>query len=191
MRFVPYIGPLIAAVFPIAVAFAVDSGWSMLLWTVALIVILELASNNIVEPLLYGSSTGLSAISLIAAAIFWTALWGPVGLILSTPLTVCLLVLGRNLPQLQFLDTMLGSTPALDVPTRIYQRLIANDVDEAVEIASTEIEKSSVVSFYDAGGIGVLRLASEEYLRNASAEHRLRLANGMDTLLDDLRDQYP
>jgi predicted PurR-regulated permease PerM len=191
MRFVPYIGPLIAAVFPIALAFAVDGGWSMLLWTVALIVVLELASNNIVEPLLYGSSTGLSAISLIAAAIFWTALWGPMGLVLSTPITVCLLVLGRNLPQLQFLDTMLGSTPALDAPTRIYQRLIANDADEAVEIASTEIEKSSVVSFYDAIGIEVLRLASEEYLRNASAAHRLRLANGMDTLLDDLKDQYP
>jgi predicted PurR-regulated permease PerM len=191
MRFVPYIGPLIAAVFPIALAFAVDSGWSMLLWTVALIVILELASNNIVEPLLYGSSTGLSAISLIVAAIFWTALWGPVGLILSTPLTVCLLVLGRNLPQFQFLDTMLGSTPALDVPTRIYQRLIANDADEAFEIATTEIEKSSLVSFYDAIGIEVLRLASEEHLRNASAEHRMRLSTGMDALLDDLKDQYP
>lgn len=191
MRFVPYIGPLIAAVFPIALAFAVDGGWSMLLWTVALIVILELVSNNVVEPLLYGSSTGLSAISLIAAAILWTALWGPVGLILSTPLTVCLLVLGRNLPQLRFFDTMLGSTPALDVPTRIYQRLIANDADEAIEIATTEIEKSSVVSFYDTSGIAVLRLASEGYLQNASAEHRLRLATGMDALLDDLKDQYP
>jgi predicted PurR-regulated permease PerM len=191
MRFVPYIGPLIAGVFPIALAFAVDSGWSMLVWTVALIVILELASNNIVEPVLYGSSTGLSAISLIVAAIFWTALWGPMGLILSTPLTVCLLVLGRNLPQFQFLDTMLGSSPALDVPTRIYQRLIANDADEAFEIVTTEIEKSSLVSFYDSIGIEVLRLASEEHLRNASAEHRLRLATGMDALLDDLRDQYP
>jgi predicted PurR-regulated permease PerM len=191
MRFVPYIGPLIASVFPIALAFAVDSGWNMLLWTVALIVILELASNNIVEPLLYGSSTGLSAISLIVAAIFWTALWGPLGLILSTPLTVCLLVLGRNLPQFQFFATMLGSTPALDVPTRIYQRLIANDADEAFEIATTEIEASSLVSFYDATGIEVLRLASEEHLRSASAEHRLRLATGMDALLDDLRDQYP
>ncbi|MBR1196129.1 AI-2E family transporter [Bradyrhizobium sp. AUGA SZCCT0240] len=191
MRFVPYLGPLIAAIFPIALAFAVDSGWSMLLWTVALIVILELISNNIVEPLLYGSSTGLSAISLIASAILWTALWGPVGLILSTPLTVCLLVLGRNLPQFRFLNTMLGSAPALDVPARIYQRLIANDADEAVEIASAEIEKSSVISFYDAIGIEVLRLASEEYLQNASAEHRLRLASGMDTLLDDLRDEYP
>ena len=191
LRFVPYLGPLIAAVFPIALAFAVDDGWSLLLWTVALIVILELASNNIVEPLLYGASTGLSAISLIAAAVFWTALWGPIGLLLSTPLTVCLLVLGRNRPELQFLETMLGSTPALDAPTRIYQRLIANDADEAIEIASAEIEKSSVVSFYDAIGIDVLRLASEEHLRDASAEHRLRLLSGMDTLLDDLRDQHP
>jgi predicted PurR-regulated permease PerM len=191
MRFVPYVGPLIAAIFPIALAFAVDSGWGMLLWTVVLILVLELTSNNVVEPLLYGSSTGLSAIALIAAAILWTALWGPVGLILSTPLTVCLLVLGRNLPQLRFLDTMLGSTPALDVPARIYQRLIADDADEAVEIASGEIEKSSVISFYDAIGIEVLRLASEEYLQNASVEHRLRLASGMDTLLDDLRDDFP
>lgn len=191
LRFVPYLGPIIAAIFPIALAFAVDDGWSLLLWTAALIVILELASNNIVEPLLYGASTGLSVISLIAAAVFWTALWGPIGLLLSTPLTVCLLVLGRNLPELQFLETMLGSTPALDVPTRIYQRLIANDVDEAMEIASTEIDKSSVLSFYDAIGIAVLRLASEERLRSASAEQRLRLATGMDTLLDDLRDQYP
>ncbi|ABE64580.1 putative GAF sensor protein [Nitrobacter hamburgensis X14] len=191
MRFVPYIGPLIAAIFPITLAFAVDSGWSMLLWSVALIVMLELISSNIVEPLLYGSSTGLSAISLIAAATLWTVLWGPLGLILSTPLTVCLLVLGRNLPQLRFLDTMLGSTPALDIPTRIYQRLIANDADEAFEIASTEIEKSSIISFYDAIGIEVLRLASDDYLQDASAEHRLHLASGMDTLLDDLNDQYP
>ena len=191
MRFVPYVGPLIASIFPITLAFAVDSGWSMLLLTVALIVLLELISNNIVEPLLYGSSTGLSALSLIVSAILWTALWGPVGLILSTPLTVCLLVLGRNLPQLQFLETLLGSTPALDVPTRVYQRLIANDADEAIEVANTEIEKSSLVSFYDRVGIEVLRLASEEHLRNASAEHRLRLASGMDALLDDLTDQYP
>jgi predicted PurR-regulated permease PerM len=191
MRFVPYIGPLIAAVFPIALAFAVDNGWSMLLWTVGLIVVLELTINNLVEPLLYGSSTGLSAIALIAAAILWTSLWGPVGLILSTPLTVCLLVLGRNLPQLRFLETMLGSTPALDVPARIYQRLIADDPDEAVEIASAEIEKSSVSSFYNATGIEVLRLASEEYFDNASAEHRLRLVTGTDSLLKELRDEFP
>jgi len=191
MRFVPYVGPMLSAIFPISLAFAVDPGWSMVLWTVALIVTLELVSNNIVEPLLYGTSTGLSAMSLIASATFWTALWGPMGLILATPLTVCLLVIGRNIPQLQFLDTLLGSMPALDVPTRVYQRLLADDPDEAIEIATTEIGTSSPVAFYNDVGIPVLRLASEDHLRNATAEHRHRVASGMDELLDDLREQYP
>lgn len=191
MRFVPYIGPMLSALFPVALAFAVDPGWSMLLWTIALILILELVSNNIVEPFLYGTSTGLSAMSLIAAATFWTVLWGPVGLILSTPLTVCLLVIGRNIPQLQFLDTLLGSMPPLDLPTRMYQRLIADDAEEAIEIATAAIEKSSPREFYDEIGVPVLRLASDDYLGSATAEHRLRVANGMDMLLDDLREQYP
>jgi predicted PurR-regulated permease PerM len=191
MRFVPFIGPMISAVFPIALAFAIDDGWSMVIWTVSLIVTLEIISNNIVEPKLYGSSTGLSAISLIAAAMFWTAIWGPMGLILSTPITVCLLVLGRNVPQLQFLDVLLGSTPVLDLPTRIYQRLIAGDVDEAIDIAQKEIADGSVIAFYDETALQVLRQASEQHLRRATAEHRLRLASGMDTLLEELRLDYP
>ncbi len=191
MRFIPYVGPMLSAIFPLALAFAVDPGWEMVLWTLALIVVLELVSNNIVEPLLYGTSTGLSGISLITAAIFWTALWGPVGLILSTPLTVCLLVVGRNLPALQFLDTLLGSTPVLDVPTRIYQRLIAGDPEGAIDIATAEIEDDDIVAFYDEHGIDVLRQVSDDYLNNARAEHRLRVANGMDALLDDLREEYP
>jgi predicted PurR-regulated permease PerM len=191
MRFVPYAGPLISAIFPIALAFAVDPGWNMVIWTVALILLLELISNNIVEPLLYGTSTGLSAMSLIAAATFWTALWGPVGLILSTPLTVCLLVVGRNLPQLQFLDTLLGSVPVLDIPTRIYQRLIADDPDEAIEIVDEAIGDGSVGDFYDEYGIEVLRRINDDRQGNARAEHRLRVASGMDVLLDDLREEYP
>jgi len=191
MRFIPYVGPMLSAIFPITLAFAVDPGWNMVLLTVALIVILELVSGNIVEPVLYGTSTGLSALSLIAAATFWTALWGPVGLVLSTPLTVCLLVIGRNLPQLQFLDTLLGSTPVLDVPTRIYQRLIADDPEEAIEIASTAIDDSSILEFYDRHGIEVLRQASHDFLTQARAEHRLRVVNGMDVMLDDLREEYP
>ncbi|WP_053239783.1 AI-2E family transporter [Pleomorphomonas koreensis] len=191
MRFVPYAGPLISAIFPVALAFAVDPGWNMVIWTVALILLLELISNNIVEPLLYGTSTGLSAMSLIAAATFWTALWGPVGLILSTPLTVCLLVVGRNLPQLQFLDTLLGSVPVLDVPTRIYQRLIADDPDEAIEIVEEAIGDGSVGDFYDEYGIEVLRRINDDRQGNARAEHRLRVASGMDLLLDDLREEYP
>jgi predicted PurR-regulated permease PerM len=191
LRFVPYLGPMISAIFPVALAFATDTGWSMVVWTVALIVFLELVSNNIVEPLLYGSSTGLSAISLIASAMFWTALWGPVGLILSTPLTVCLLVIGRSLPRLQFLDTLLGSTPVLDLSTRIYQRLIASDPDEAIEIANEKIEASSLREFFNDVGIDVLRRASKDHLRNATAEHRLRFATGMDALLDELEEGSP
>lgn len=191
MRFVPYVGPLISAVFPLLLAFAVDSGWTMVLWTVALIVTLELISNNIVEPLLYGSSTGLSAISLIASAMFWTTIWGPMGLVLSTPLTVCLLVLGRNVPQLQFLDTLLGSTQVLDLPSRLYQRLIAHDVDEAIDIADEAIEHSSPQRFYNDHGIQLLQVASQDYRRNATAEHRLRFATGMDRLIDALHADYP
>lgn len=192
LRFIPYVGPMLSAIFPLSLAFAVDPGWSMVLLTLALIVSLEAISGNVLEPVLYGTSTGLSALSLIAAATFWTALWGPVGLILSTPLTVCLLVIGRNLPQLQFLDTLLGSTPVLDVPTRIYQRLLAGEPDEAIEIVDDVIETDgSVTEFYNDHGIAVLRQVSEDYFTNARAEHRLRVANGMDELLDDLRQEYP
>lgn len=191
MRFVPYVGPMLSAIFPIALAFSVDPGWNMVLLTIGLIVFLELVSNNVVEPMLYGSSTGLSAMSLIAAAMFWTALWGPAGLILSTPLTVCLLVLGRSHPQLQFLDTLLGSEPVLDVPTRIYQRLLADDPEEALEIVDETLEDDKIVDFYNDYGIEVLRRVSDDYLSNARAEHRLRVANGMDMLLDDLREEYP
>ena len=111
LRFVPYIGPVIAAAFPLALSIAVDPGWSMLFWTAALFIVLELISGNIVEPWLYGASTGLSSIAILAAAIFWTWLWGPIGLLLSTPLTVCLVVLGRHVPQFAFLNVLLGSEP--------------------------------------------------------------------------------
>lgn len=191
MRFIPYVGPMLSAVFPLALAFAVDPGWQMVLMALALILFLELVSNNIVEPLLYGTSTGLSALSLIAAATFWTALWGPVGLILSTPLTVCLLVLGRNLPQLAFFDTLLGSTPALDLPTRIYQRLIADDPDEAYDIATDAIAASGVTAFYGQTGLEVLRQASDDFHATARVEHRLRVVAGMDRLLDDLQEDHP
>lgn len=191
LRFVPYIGPMISAVFPLALAFAVDPGWNMLLWTAALIVALELVINNVVEPLLYGSSTGLSALSLIVAATFWTALWGPMGLVMSTPLTVCLLVLGRYLPQLQFLEVLLGAQPALDAPTRVYQRLLAGDAEEAIELAEEEVRAGSVVRFYDEIGVPVLRMASSDHASVASAEHRLRVVSGMQELIEELREDEP
>lgn len=197
MRFVPYVGPVISAMFPLLLAFATDPGWDILLWTIGLILVLELISNNVIEPWLYGASTGLSTISLISAALFWTALWGPVGLLLSTPLTVCLLVLGRHLPQFKFFDVLLGSEPVLDAPTRLYQRLLAGDVEEAIDMATDEIEgtqatgTSPVLDFYSDTGIPALRLASSDHANVATAEHRLRMIDGMLALIEDLREQYP
>lgn len=191
MRFIPYVGPILSAIFPLSLAFAVDPGWNMVLMTAALIILLELISNNVIEPLLYGTSTGLSVLSLIAAAPFWTAIWGPIGLVLSTPLTVCLLVVGRYIPQLSILETLLGSSPALSRETRIYQRLIANDPDDAIDIAEDVIEERSVTEFYTNEGMAVLQQVSVDYINNARPEHRLRIANGMDELLEQIREEHP
>lgn len=191
LRFVPYAGPLISAVFPLTLAFAVDPGWNMVLWTLALIVTLELISNNIIEPWLYGASTGISTLSLILAAMFWTALWGPMGLILSTPITVVLLVAGRYVPALHFLEVLLGSERALDEPTRLHQRLLAGDTDEAVELAEEYAEKTSPGNFYAKVGLDTLRLATSAYGTAATAQHRHRVVSGMERVIEELRDQYP
>lgn len=203
MRFVPYVGPLISAIFPLALAFAVAPGWDMLLWTLGLILVLELISNNVIEPWLYGSSTGLSTLAIIMAATFWTALWGPIGLILSTPLTVCLLVLGRYLPGLRFMEVLLGSQPVLDAPHRFYQRLLADDVNGAIELAQDNIAQrlpskpeqadkaQAVVDFYAEVGLPTLQLAYKHHTENATAEHRMRLSNGMEDVLEDVLEDYP
>ncbi len=188
LRFVPYIGPLVAAVFPLSLAFAVDPGWQMLLWTLALVLVLELISNNIVEPWLYGASTGLSAMSIIVSAVFWTAIWGPVGLILATPLTVCLAVLGRHVPALAWLDVLLGNQPVFDPPTRLYQRLLAGDVEEAIELGNDAVDAGS---FYSSVAVPALCLAANDHVRVASAEHRHRVATGMAALVADLRVEQP
>ena len=127
LRFIPYLGPILAAILPIALSFAVDTGWTTPILTVALFIGLELFTNNVLEPWLYGSSTGLSPLAIIVAAVFWTTLWGPVGLLLATPLTVCLVVLGRHVPQLQFFEVLLGDQPVLAPEVKFYQRLLAGD----------------------------------------------------------------
>jgi len=135
LRFVPYIGPVIAAALPLFLAFAAAPGWTLMALTLGLFIVLELVSNNIVEPWLYGSRTGLSPLAIIVAAIFWAWLWGPIGLVLSTPLTVCLVVLGRHVRQFEFLEILLGNEPVLDPKERLYQRLLAGDPDEATDNA--------------------------------------------------------
>ena len=165
LRFIPYIGPFIAAFFPIALAVAVAPGWGMVLWTLGLFVAIELLSNNIVEPWLYGSSTGISALALILAAIFWTTLWGPVGLLLSTPLTVCLVVMGRYIPRLQFLDVLLGSEPVLTAPEHLYQRMLAGDPDEGEEIAREQLKERPLVAVADEVILPALCLAERDRQR--------------------------
>ncbi|MGE6213166.1 AI-2E family transporter [Comamonas aquatica] len=203
LRFVPYVGPLVAAVFPLALAFAVAPGWDMLMWTLALVLVLELVSNHIVEPWLYGSSTGLSTLAIIIAATFWTALWGPIGLILSTPLTACCLVLGRYLPGLQFLEVLLGSQPVMDAPHRLYQRLLAEDVSDAIALARSDIAQrlparpaaadkaAAVEGFYGQVALPALQLACKHHAEAATVEHRMRLSNGMEDLLEELTEDYP
>jgi len=127
LRFVPYIGPFIAAGFPMALAAAIDPGWGMALETLALFLIVEPIIGQAVEPWLYGHNTGISPIAVVISATFWTWLWGPVGLVLSTPLTVCLVVLGRHVERLAFLDVIFGDEPPLTPVENFYQRMLAGD----------------------------------------------------------------
>jgi len=164
LRFIPYLGPVIAALFPIALSFAVAPGWTLPLLTIALFVTLELFSNNVLEPWLYGSSTGLSPVAVLVAAVFWTTLWGPIGLLLSTPLTVCLVVLGRHVPRLGFFHVLLGEEPALAPELKFYQRLLARDPDEATELAEEYLEDEALDKLYDAVIMPALGLAEQDRL---------------------------
>jgi AI-2E family transporter len=167
LRFVPYIGAIISAVFPLALAAAVDPGWSMLLWTAALFLVVEPVVGHVIEPLLYGHSTGLSPVAVVASATFWTALWGPIGLILATPLTVCLVVLGRHVERLEFLDVMFGDRPALSPPEIFYQRMLAHDPAEAVEKAEEFLKERPLSTYYDEVALPGLKLAQNDLTRGA------------------------
>jgi predicted PurR-regulated permease PerM len=165
LRFVPYIGAFIAAVFPISIAMAVDPGWSMALMTTALFLVVEPLIGQVIEPLVYGHSTGLTPVAVIIAATFWTWLWGPIGLLLSTPLTVCLGVLGRHIPWLRFLDVMIGDEPPLSPAQSFYQRALAGDIDEAVDQAMEILPRRSLSYVYDQVVLEALHLAQIDFRR--------------------------
>jgi predicted PurR-regulated permease PerM len=163
LRFIPYIGTLAAALLPVMMAIAVSPGWRPAGMVFGIFIVLELVVSNFVEPMLYGVHTGISSLAILVAAVFWTALWGPVGLILSTPLTVCLIVLGRYVPQLKFLEVVLGDEPVLTAAQRFYQRLLARDREEAGTIAQTHRKEKSLESVYETIFIPALRLAEQDY----------------------------
>jgi hypothetical protein len=156
LRFIPYVGPWIAAAFPIVLSFAVTKDWTTPLYTVGLFVFIELLSNNVMEPMLYGSSTGVSAVALIIAAVFWTWLWGAAGLMLATPLTVCLVVMGRHIPRLAFLSVLLSDEQALAPHEEFYHRLLTPDLDDAGLYAESYLKENSQTALYDTLFIPVL-----------------------------------
>jgi predicted PurR-regulated permease PerM len=174
LRFIPYIGPWIAAAAPIGLSLAISSGWATPLLTIGLFFILELFSNNVMEPWLYGKRTGISPVAVLVAAVFWTWLWGIGGLLLATPLTVCLMVIGKHVPELSFLTVLLGDEPVLEPRMRVYQRLLAGDQEEAAELALDELEHRPLVAVYDKVLVPALALAEADRHRGEFDENRYR-----------------
>ena len=187
LRFVPYIGAVIAAIFPLILAAAVDPGWAMVLWTAVLFFTVELIAGQAIEPLLYGHSTGLSAIAVITSATFWTWLWGPIGLILATPLTICLVVLGRHVDRLKFLDVMFGDRPPLSSSELVYQRMLAGDPMEAAEQAQKYLKDKPLISYYEDVLIEGVKLAQADARSGLLADERLqRIRDAVAEIVDDL-----
>jgi predicted PurR-regulated permease PerM/methylmalonyl-CoA mutase cobalamin-binding subunit len=162
LRFLPYIGPPLGGIMPLLLSIAIFSGWVKPLETLGLFVVTEVLVSNIVEPMLYGAYTGISSIAILLAAIFWTAIWGPIGLVLCTPLTVSLVVIGRHVPRLGFLTVLLGDEPVLTPDTRYYQRLLALDHEEAKRVLENYLENKPLEDLYDSVLVPALGLAERD-----------------------------
>jgi hypothetical protein len=195
MRFVPFVGSLIAAFFPIAVAAAADPGWTMPLMTAALFIVAEPAAGQVIEPLVFGQRTGLSPVAVVLSTLFWTLLWGPVGLLLATPLTVCLVVLGKHIEGLKFIDVLLGDDPPLLPEERFYQRLLAGDATDAADQAEEELKTRALSAYYDAIPMKALVLAQSDAAEGKLSDDRQqKIRSTMDEIIEDLdeyRDESP
>lgn len=190
LRFIPYAGIWIAIAMPVTLAFAISDGWSLVAWTVGVFAALELIFVYGVEPWLYGRSTGLSPIAIIAAVIFWTWLWGPVGLLLATPLTVCVAVMGRYIPELGFLNVLLGVEPVLTPEARLYQRLIALDSDEAIDVAEEYANEHGLLALHEAVVIPALALAEHDRHRGVIDGPRERFVfDTVRKIIEDVEDR--
>ena len=172
LRFMPYVGTPIATLFPMTLALAVFPGWSQVGLTFLSYLFLELIIANFIEPWLYGAHTGVSSFAILVAAVFWVMLWGPVGLVLSTPLTVCLILMGRYVPQLDFLEILLGDEPVLSPQVNFYQRLLALDDDEARDIAARYLKENPIGNLYESVLIPALGLAEKDRHMNVLDETR-------------------
>ena len=192
LRFIPYVGPWIAAAFPIVLAIAASPGWTPLLLTIGLFVVLELLSNNVMEPWLYGTSTGVSSIALIVAAVFWAWLWGPVGLVLATPLTVCLVVMGSHIPRLAFLSVLLSDEQALTPAEDCYHRLLTVGEKDEMELIESYLKANSLTALYDSVLLPVIARAENDLLSDSlDAEQRTQIEQNLRDILDDLGMRPP
>jgi predicted PurR-regulated permease PerM len=170
LRFIPYIGPWVAALMPTALGLAAFEGWIWLIVVSGLFVVLELFTNMILQPLLYGDSAGVSQVALLISIAFWTWLWGPIGLLMATPLTVCLVVLGKYVPQMEYITVLMSDQPVTESSIIYYQRLLAMDADEAAEIVAEYAETNSMDQVYDEVMIPALSFAGRDRDRDGLTE---------------------
>jgi hypothetical protein len=186
-RFIPYVGVFIAAGSAGLMAAAVDPGWSLMFMTLGLFTVVELLAAQVVEPLLYGHSTGLSPLSVVVAAIFWSWIWGPIGLLVSTPLTLCLVVAGRHIKGLGFLDVLLGDTPALSMSERFYQRALSGDAEEIIAAAHAYLKRKSFARYCDKIMMPALQLASADLGKHSiSAQQQAMVKSTITRVIEAL-----
>ncbi len=191
LRFIPYVGPWIAAIPPLLLSLAVSPSWMGPLLTLGLFLGLELLTGNVFEPWLYGASTGVSSFALVVAAVFWTTIWGPIGLLLSTPLTVCLVVMGRHIPRLSFLNVMLGEDEALSPSEQMYRRLLQQRaIASGYEAAESFVSGSSLVQWYDQVLLPVVRACERDYAeQRLGAEQRDALAKSLRAMIEEVEPE--
>src|SRR5262245_16446059 len=192
LRFIPYVGPWVGAILPVLLSFAISASWFTPLMSIALFVVLEAIVSNFVEPWVYGANTGVSPLALIISAVFWTWLWGPVGLVLSTPMTVCLAVIGRHVPRLEFLGILLSEDQPLAPHEEFYHRLLSFSVDSAEEFTNKYVETESLSALYD--NVLVPAIAAVEidaHRGSLTAEQRISALQRVHEIIDDFSSWEP
>jgi predicted PurR-regulated permease PerM len=192
LRFIPYIGPWAGAFLPVLLSFAISTSWLTPLVTIALFIVLEIIVSNFVEPWLYGAHTGVSPVALIISAMFWTWLWGPVGLVLSTPMTVCLAVIGRHVPRLEFLSILLSEDQPLAPHEEFYHRLLSLSMDSAEEFAATHAETESLTALYDQVLVPAIAAVEIDALNGSlTSEQRTSALQRIHEIIDDFSGWEP
>ncbi|MCU0826836.1 MAG: AI-2E family transporter [Tabrizicola sp.] len=187
LRFVPYIGSVISAALPLLMAFAESPDWSLVLWTAALFGVVELVTSNLIEPWFFGQRTGVSPLAVIVSAMFWTWLWGPMGLIIATPLTVCLVVIGHHVPSLRLFPILLGDGPVLNQSAQLYDRLLAGQSIAFTEAATSSTDKLFLAEYYDQTALPALALAQADHQAGLLSDYQAeRIARAAETLTDEL-----